>query len=65
MPGFAKAPPAVQQERQAALDALEQRAAELDEELHFIERCLVSIALRDRNEGLSSDPAPPEAAGGS
>ncbi|MCP2144245.1 UNVERIFIED_ORG: DNA sulfur modification protein DndD [Pseudomonas poae] len=65
MPGFAKAPPAVQQDRQAALDALEQRAAELDEELHFIERCLVSIALRDRNEGLSSDPAPPEAAGGS
>lgn len=47
LPGYAKAPPAVQQERRAVLEALERRADELDEELQFIERCLASIALRD------------------
>ncbi|QKJ37653.1 ATP-binding protein [Pseudomonas sp. MPDS] len=58
MPGFAKAPPAVQQERQAALEALEKRAAELEEELNFIERCLESIGSRDQGEGLPGKPPP-------
>lgn len=60
MPSFAKAPLAVQQERQAALEALEKRAAELDEELHFIERCLASIALRDQDVGLPGELPPAE-----
>ena len=50
----------MQQERQAALEALEKRAAELDEELHFIERCLASIALRDQDVGLPGELPPAE-----
>ncbi|MFT2161050.1 ATP-binding protein [Pseudomonas putida] len=48
LPGLAKAPVEVQREHQAALKALEKRAEEIDQELQFIERCLLSVAQRDQ-----------------
>lgn len=45
--GLARAPEEVQKEHQAALKTLEKRAVELDQELQFIERCLVSVAQRE------------------
>jgi DNA sulfur modification protein DndD len=57
MPGFAKAPLEVQQERQAVLDALEKRAVELEEELVFIELCIASVALRDQVDAPTVIPA--------
>lgn len=56
LPGYAKAPPAVQQERRAVLEALERRADELAEELQFIERCLASIAFRDDTSRPPGEP---------
>lgn len=44
--GLAKAPVKVQMEHQAALEALEKSAIELDQELQFIEQCLASVAQR-------------------
>lgn len=58
MPGYAKAPQEVQQERRAVLDALERRAYELDEELQFIELCLASIALRHQANATPNEPLP-------
>lgn len=58
MPGLARAPAAVQQERQAALGEMEKRAAELEEELKFIERCLESIAEQDQVEGRPAQQPP-------
>src|SRR5690606_39804503 len=46
--GLAKAPVKVQMEHQAALEALEKRATELDQELQFIEQCLASVAQREQ-----------------
>ncbi|EPA99377.1 AAA family ATPase [Pseudomonas sp. G5(2012)] len=46
--GLAKAPAEVQKEHQAALKALQKRAAELDQELQFIEQCLASVAQREQ-----------------
>ncbi|WP_339493076.1 AAA family ATPase [Pseudomonas sp. EA_15y_Pfl2_R67] len=60
IPSYAKAPPEVQQERQAVLGALQARADELDEELQFIERCLASVALRDQLNA-PPDESPPVA----
>ncbi|WP_447741698.1 AAA family ATPase [Pseudomonas laurentiana] len=51
--GLARAPESVQKEHQAALEALEKRAGELDQELQFIERCLASIAQRAQATGLT------------
>ncbi|WP_447903434.1 AAA family ATPase [Pseudomonas serbica] len=46
--GLARAPEEVQKEHQAGLKALEKRAIELTQELQFIERCVVSVADRER-----------------
>ncbi|MCY1286760.1 hypothetical protein D9M68_347070 [compost metagenome] len=46
--GLAKAPVEVQKEHQAALEALEKRAVELNQELQFIEQCLASVAQREQ-----------------
>ncbi|MFJ2280055.1 AAA family ATPase [Pseudomonas sp. NPDC087803] len=43
-----KAPEEVQKEHLRALNAIEKRAVELDQELQFIERCLASVAQRER-----------------
>lgn len=43
-----KAPEEVQKEHLRALKAIEKRAVELDQELQFIERCLASVAQRER-----------------
>ncbi|WP_122613454.1 AAA family ATPase [Pseudomonas viridiflava] len=48
--GLAKAPQQVQNEHQAALKALEKRAIDLNQELQFIERCVASVANRQRAE---------------
>ncbi|CAB3670078.1 AAA family ATPase [Achromobacter aegrifaciens] len=50
--GLAKAPADVQEEHQAALKALEKRAAELGQELEFIEQCLASVAQREQTKEL-------------
>ncbi|WP_409265252.1 AAA family ATPase [Pseudomonas sp. KCJK8521] len=57
--GLARAPEAVQQQHQAVLDELEKRAAELQEELQFIERCLASVAQRNQEEERATEPPPP------
>jgi DNA sulfur modification protein DndD len=46
--GLARAPEEVQKEHGAGLKALEKRAIELSQELQFIERCVVSVAERER-----------------
>ena len=43
-----KASEEVQKEHLRALNAIEKRAMELDQELQFIERCLASVAQRER-----------------
>lgn len=43
-----KASEEVQKEHLRALNAIEKRAVELDQELQFIERCLASVAQRER-----------------
>ncbi|MBI7156483.1 hypothetical protein JET95_28880 [Pseudomonas aeruginosa] len=58
MPGLARALAAVQQERQAALGVMEKRAAELEEELKFIERCLKSVANQDQVEDRPAEQPP-------
>lgn len=47
--GLVKAPEHVQKEHQAALNALEKRAEEIGQELQFIDRCLASVAQRERD----------------
>ncbi|HEX8595084.1 MAG TPA: hypothetical protein VF682_17725 [Pseudomonas sp.] len=48
MASLARAPDHVQQEQQTRLSALEKRAADLVQELEFIDRCLASVAQRDQ-----------------
>lgn len=56
--GLARAPEEVQQEHQAGLKALEKRAIELTQELQFIERCVVSVADRERARDLPAELPP-------
>lgn len=56
--GLARAPAAVQQERKAALSAMEKRAAELEEELKFIERCLENVANQSQVEENPAEQPP-------
>ena len=56
--GLARAPEEVQQEHQAGLRALEKRAIELTQELQFIERCVVSVADRERARDLPAELPP-------
>lgn len=56
--GLTKAPQEVQQEHQAGLRALEKRAIELTQELQFIERCVVSVAGRERARELPAELPP-------
>lgn len=53
--GLARAPKEVQQEHEAGLRALEKRAIELTHELQFIERCVVSVADRERARELPAE----------
>ena len=48
MASLARAPDHVQLEQQTRLSALEKRAADLVQELEFIDRCLASVAQRDQ-----------------
>ncbi|ABA73573.1 MULTISPECIES: AAA family ATPase [Pseudomonas] len=56
--GLARAPEEVQKEHQAGLKALEKRALELTHELQFIERCVVSMADRERAGELPAELPP-------
>ncbi|MDF9756908.1 AAA family ATPase [Pseudomonas hunanensis] len=56
--GLARAPEEVKQEHQAGLKALEKRAIELTQELQFIERCVVSVADRERARDLPAELPP-------
>ncbi|NHC53811.1 ATP-binding protein [Pseudomonas sp. AU8050] len=56
--GLARAPEEVQQEHQVGLKALEKRAIELTQELQFIERCVVSVADRERARDLPAELPP-------
>lgn len=56
--GLARAPEEVQKEHQAGLKALEKRALELTQELQFIERCVVSMADRERAGELPAELPP-------
>jgi len=56
--GLARAPEEVQKEHQAGLKALEKRAIELTQELQFIERCVVSVADRERAGQLPAELPP-------
>jgi DNA sulfur modification protein DndD len=56
--GLARAPEEVQKEHQAGLKALEKRAIELTQELQFIERCVVSVADRERAGELPAELPP-------
>ena len=56
--GLARAPEEVQKEHQAGLKALEKRFIELTQELQFIERCVVSVADRERAGELPAELPP-------
>lgn len=56
--GLARAPEEVQKEQQAGLKALEKRFIELTQELQFIERCVVSVADRERAGELPAELPP-------
>ena len=56
--GLARAPEEVQKEHQAGLKALEKRSIELTQELQFIERCVVSVADRERAGELPAEFPP-------
>ena len=56
--GLAKAPEEVQKEHREGLKVLEKRAIELTQELQFIERCVVSIADRERVGELPAELPP-------
>lgn len=56
--GLARAPEEVQKEHQAGLKALEKRSIELTQELQFIERCVVSVADRERAGELPAELPP-------
>jgi DNA sulfur modification protein DndD len=56
--GLARAPEEVQKEHQAGLKALEKRSIELTQELQFIERCVVSVANRERAGELPAELPP-------
>ena len=56
--GLARAPEEVKKEHQAGLKALEKRSIELTQELQFIERCVVSVADRERAGELPAELPP-------
>lgn len=56
--GLARAPEEVQKEHREGLKVLEKRAIELTQELQFIERCVVSIADRERVGELPAELPP-------
>jgi DNA sulfur modification protein DndD len=56
--GLARAPEEVQKAHQARLMALEERGAELRQELQFIERCLASAAQRELTREQQSAQLP-------